>query len=422
MTEQPDGNQSDSPDSGVEVDADSSTPESIDTRPSGRPYLPPADLSRAVSTVFRQMVGAVYCALSPLVVLVAGAALLAQGLWWRLCSLLFWQALPTSAGGLDQWLYAPTANPPIGLRYFSESLVVHVYGEFLSPWGQLAAARDLPFLFYLAGALGSLAIWSLAGTLICRLVGLRLVRGTGKWKDAWHFARQSFVDSLGSIAIPLIAVVVLSLPLALVGLLLMGNVSSTIGSVLIVLLGALSIPMAIVLVGLALSWPLMFPAIAMEGRDCFESISRGYAYVLQRPFHYLFLVVVSLIMGTALSWLFQFLGESAIGLLYWATSWGANAYDPGRMNELLFPVVDSEPTTGTLVTHFSSPLLHFWGGVIRWMVRATTYSVFWGLATGVYVLLRHYLDQAPLDAIYVEGKNKLEDLESDQPDSTTTTD
>ena len=111
------------------------------------------------------------------------------------------------------------------------------------------------------------------------------------------------------------------------------------------------------------------------------------------------------------------LADSAVGLLYWALSWGANLGQENRMSELLNPIAEGEQATASVVTHFSSPVLLFWSGLIYWLVRAAGYSVFWGLSTGVYLLMRHYLDQTPLDAIYVEEKSKLDDLEKALADS-----
>ena len=54
--------------------------------------------------------------------------------------------------------------------------------------------------------------------------------------------------------------------------------------------------MAVLLLGLIFGWPLMFSTISTEGTDAFDAISRSYAYVFQRPFHYLFYTILITIM------------------------------------------------------------------------------------------------------------------------------
>ena len=50
---------------------------------------------------------------------------------------------------------------------------------------------------------------------------------------------------------------------------------------------AFSFMMVLLLIGLIIGWPLMWGAIACEGTDAFDAVSRAYAYAYQRPFRYL---------------------------------------------------------------------------------------------------------------------------------------
>lgn len=395
-----------------------------DLRPSGPPFHRVPDFSRSLAILFQQMIATVHASLHPMVVGISALGLLFQAIWWRVLSVVFWRPLPaipaaSADQGLDQWIF-PTLSLETrwaDLGMMGRSLVPGVYQHLAGPFLTLADQRGAAFFFYLLGALGTLAIWSLAATMVCRLIGLRSMGQAGRWRQACGFSCRRFVDAIGSILVPLLAILVLSLPLMLTGILLIWDLSSPVAALLTIVLGIACLPMAVVLLGLILSWPLMFPAIAIEGRDCFESISRGYSYVFQRPFHFLWLVLVSLAAGAVLGILFTLLGNLATSLLIWSLSWGANLAEPDRMLEFLQPATNATERSG-VVTYFSSPVLMFWFGLIHWGIRAIHFSVFWGLATGVYVLMRHYLDQAPLDSIYREGQSKLDDLSSAEENET----
>ena len=100
---------------------------------------------------------------------------------------------------------------------------------------------------------------------------------TAKWKS--YFAAPLF---------PLLGVLLATVPILCVGVLLRSAISLWIAAVLwpILLLGGLM--MAILLLGLLFGWPLMWATISSEGTDSFDALSRSYAYVFQRPLHYLF--------------------------------------------------------------------------------------------------------------------------------------
>src|SRR5690606_36815465 len=117
-------------------------------------------------------------------------------------------------------------------------------------------------------------------------------------KSALAHARTKWPAYFAAPLMPLVLVLLFCLPLALFGLLIWGFGSG-------VLLAGLAWPaallagvvMAIVLIGLVLGWPLMWATISVDATDSFDAISRSYSYVYQRPLHYLFYGVISLLLG-----------------------------------------------------------------------------------------------------------------------------
>ncbi len=55
--------------------------------------------------------------------------------------------------------------------------------------------------------------------------------------------------------------------------------------------------MALIAVGTAAGWPLFTPAVAAEGTDAFDAVSRGFSYVYSRPWHYVWYQFVSAAYG-----------------------------------------------------------------------------------------------------------------------------
>ncbi len=60
---------------------------------------------------------------------------------------------------------------------------------------------------------------------------------------------------------------------------------------------AAGLVMTFLLLGLAAGWPLMIASAAVEGEDSFDAMSRTYAYVRQRPWHYVAYAAITLIVG-----------------------------------------------------------------------------------------------------------------------------
>ncbi len=76
------------------------------------------------------------------------------------------------------------------------------------------------------------------------------------------------------------------------------------------------------------SFPMMISAIATEKSDCFDAFARGFSYLLQRPLHYIFYAVCSILLtfiGFCLAFIAvlavykqnQFLPVTNIGTAFW---------------------------------------------------------------------------------------------------------
>jgi hypothetical protein len=246
--------------------------ESFDPKPSGAAFQAPLDLSYEAGLVFSKLIAGVYAGLHPVNVLLAGVALCLVGVvssWLPAASEVSAESV-TSIARTE--LTATWERPPlvVGLSGASANPLA-IATELMQPWSELVRGS---FWRQAVLCLWGVVVWSWAGTMICRSSALRLGRVDHQWWDVVRFTNQHFLDSLFSILIPLVAVAALAAPLVAVGWLLVWDWTSIVGAPLALVGSVFGLLMGIVLLGVVLAWPLMFPAIAFEGRDSFESLNR----------------------------------------------------------------------------------------------------------------------------------------------------
>ena len=125
--------------------------------------------------------------------------------------------------------------------------------------------------------------------------------------------------------LPIGGVLLAMIPVLVLGWIMRTNVGLLLGGFLWPLVLVAGFIMAILLMGVLFGFPLMWGAISAEGTDSFDALSRSYAYVFQRPLHYLFYIVVAGLLGW-LGWIVVWnFAEGIIWLGYWAAGWGCGS-------------------------------------------------------------------------------------------------
>jgi len=257
------------------------------------------------------------------------------------------------------------------------------------------------FVYFLFGGLWSLAVWAFCGGIIVRqaIVKLSVDERIGLRSTVWH-ATSKFVSYFSAPLFPLIVVVLITIPIALVGLLMrLGDGGSLVVALIWILVLIGGVIMAITLLGLLFGWPLMWGAIAAEKHsDAFDAVSRAYSYVFQRPLHYLFYALVASLFG-ALCWiLVDNFEEGVIGLSWWSASFGAGAE---RVQEMQTLIAHRDRLDG--MEHAAASLFALWEGLIRLVATAFRYSFFWTATAAIYLVLRYDADRTEIDEVYLEG-------------------
>jgi hypothetical protein len=242
----------------------------------------------------------------------------------------------------------------------------------------------------------SVAVWAFLGAAICRIAAVQLVAeeqvglvaalryACAKWPA--YFAAPLF--PVGGVLLAAIPVLVLGWIMLLgVGLLVAGLVWP-----LVLLAGLL---MAVLLLGTLFGWPLMWATISTEGTDSFDALSRTYAYLFQRPLHYLFYAFVAAAIGW-LGWLFvRNFAAGVIWMGYWAAAWGGGS-----------ATIDSILGVGERLTgasYFGVVLIRLWVGCVKLLAVGYLFSYFWSAAAAVYLLLRRDVDATEMDEVYLDA-------------------
>lgn len=244
--------------------------------------------------------------------------------------------------------------------------------------------------------LWGIAVWAFLGAAICRTVAVKLAADEQVgWGAAIRFALRKWPSYFAAPLFPLAGVLLAAIPVMVLGLIMRSDTGLLLGGLLWPLVLAAGFIMMLFLLGLLFGWPLMWGAISTEGTDSFDALSRSYAYVYQRPLHYLFYTIVA----TAFGWLGWLLVKNfAAGIVwlgYWAAGWTAGS------DQVASLLGSGEPLRG--VGKLGAWLVHFWAGCVKLLAVGYLFSYFWAASEVVYLLLRRNVDATEMDEVFLDA-------------------
>lgn len=275
----------------------------------------------------------------------------------------------------------------------------------VQPFGQLIQARDWQAWSALALAgLWTLTVWALFGGAIARIAGVYLTYGeTLGPVAALRSSARKWPSTVGAPLLVVLAIAFLALPLVLAGLLLRFDLMALLLGLawIVALIGGAAV--AILAVGLTIGWPLMFSTVAVERTDAFDAISRGFAYVYQRPLHLLFYFIVASLLGILAQGAVDLAAMATTTATEFAVSVGAGQ---GRLGDL--------GADGNGVSHEVSDVgaigataIQFWTNVVRAAAAYFPLAYFWPASTAIYLLLRRGIDTTEMTEVaFDEGEPK----------------
>lgn len=238
--------------------------------------------------------------------------------------------IPWEAGGVWEWFTRDQF--PVLVEPLVKLIRPIVY--FLSSRNDFTSR-----LYFFLVILTTVLIWSFFGGAITRIAAVHLARGERIGAtEALRFVLKRFVSYITAPLIPLGVVVGLMFLLAIYGFL--AGITYLIGDVLIsgllwIIPLVFGVIMAMALVGLV-GWPLMAATISTEGTDSWEAFTRAYGYVYQKPWHYIWYSVVSVLYGAVVIFFVGFIGSFTIYLAKWGVSHGPLLQTLDREPNFLF--------------------------------------------------------------------------------------
>ena len=217
-----------------------------------------------------------------------------------------------------------SAPPPMAVRDLLVNPLTTAWGVLSEPLGRgLGRGVTLRGLAHLiCCGLWGVAVWAFFGGAITRIAAVKLAADeTTSLLAAVRHAARKWLAYVGAPLLPLLGVALVVVPLALVGLMMRMQLGIFLFGVAWIFMLVGGLMMTLLLLGLIFGWPLMWATVSTEASDSFDALSRSFAYVFQRPLHYLFYAVTAAVL-CGLGWLLvSQLAAGVIYLTHWAVAW-----------------------------------------------------------------------------------------------------
>ncbi len=257
------------------------------------------------------------------------------------------------------------------------------------------------FCYFLCCTIWAILVWSIFGAAITRIAALALTRDHKLGlRGGLSFGLLRWPSYSGGPALPLIACLMLAIPLLFLGWIARLDA----GAFFVGLIWPLALVgggmIALLALGLFLCWPLMWPTISTEVTDSFDALSRSYSYTLHRPLRYFGYVMFAGILGALLLVIVSLIVELILEMTLWGFSIGAGI---PRLNELNATVINGEQGAIFRGAHH---LFAFWNHLLVLIPFAVAASYFWTAMTQIYLLLRRDEDGAELDEVFLPAQDK----------------
>ncbi len=259
----------------------------------------------------------------------------------------------------------------------------------------------------------TLAVISVAGGAICRIAALQFARGEKPGlTEALRFSTKRFTSFFTAPLAPICIMAFVGLFILLLGL--MGNIPRAgelivgIGAPLALAAGFL---IAVILVGAVAGFNLMFPAVAYDGSDCFDAISRSFSYVYAKPWQMIFYTAVAAVYGSIcylsiriFAFLTLWLTRWFLQISLWADSGTA------ELNKLtaIWPKPEfstllgsAKPLAANWTESVAVFLVHLFVLVVVGLVVSFIISFYFSANTIIYSLMRNRVDNTAREDIYM---------------------
>ncbi len=258
----------------------------------------------------------------------------------------------------------------------------------------------------------AMVLWSLFGGAISRMAALHATRQEpGPAGEALRFARQRWFWFFLTPWIPLLIAGLGGLAVAVVGLLFnvaFLDIREGVAFGALLLVGFL---VAMALVFVAIGAGLFYPAIAVEGTDSFDALSRSGNYVFGRFWHWAFYTITALVYGAILYLILAGIAFLTLKVTRFFVHMAVMATTPDGRNR--FDVILPEPQIGELYGSVdwsqlgmsgvaAAGLVAVWVYLLIGLLAAFAISYYFCAHTWIYLLLRRSADGTETDEVYLD--------------------
>ncbi|WP_417736857.1 hypothetical protein [Rosistilla oblonga] len=256
--------------------------------------------------------------------------------------------------------------------------VIGVQMYLTSPIRQLAVEQRDPLVFglRLLQQFWLFAVWILPAGFVMRAAALNVAgRERMSTPDALKLVLKRFPSFLSGVALTLGFML-----LCLTYFLLLGFVDRipAVGTILATAGGLLGLPIlfiaGILLFGSLLAFPLMWSSVVVEPyADGFDAASRGFEYIIQRPFRFAAYVVMVWLLSIVIANLLS--GIFSCGLALASSAFGLTAAADSHLPFAVQTIAQHVPT-------------------------AIAFNLFWAFSVGIYLLLRRDANHQDIEEVW----------------------
>jgi len=258
-----------------------------------------------------------------------------------------------------------------------------------------------------------LAVTSIAGGAICRISALQVARGEKPGlTEALRFSIKRFTSFVTAPLAPVTIIIFIGIFILLLGLI--GNIPRA-GELIV----GLGMPLAlfagflitVVVIGTIAGFNLMFPAVAYDGSDCFDAISRSFSYIYARPWRMLSYTSIAIVYGSICYIFVRFFAFLSLLISHWflrLSLWAKNGSQEINKLESIWPepefmklLVDpSNLNTVNWTEKVAAFLVYIFLLVVIGLVVSFVINFYFSANTIIYSLLRKKVDNTAMEDIY----------------------
>jgi hypothetical protein len=257
-----------------------------------------------------------------------------------------------------------------------------------------------------------LAVFSVAGGAICRISALQVARGEKPGlTEALRYSTKRFTNFVTAPIAPIAIIIFIGIFVFFLGLIgnipRIGELIVGIGLPLALIAGIL---ITVVVIGTFAGFNLMFPAVAYDGSDCFDAISRSFSYVYARPWRMLFYTLIAAVYGSICYIFVRFFAFLSLLFCHWFLRlglWAKNGSHEINKLEAIWPepefmkLLDPSALAVTNWTEkVAAFLVYIFLLVIIGLVVSFIINFYFSANTIIYSLLRNKVDTTALEEIY----------------------